>query len=167
MRGGAEGGLSGEIVIGASDVGESLLLAHIYAGALRNAGADNVTVRPPVGGREVVVKALADKSLSLVPEYSGNLLRYLDPDTEATTPTEVYAELRRVLPEDFEVLRQAPAQDTDVLVVRQELADTGVRTISDLAPRCDELVFGGLDSGRAGGRRRSKISTAASSGAPR
>nr|WP_106177809.1 ABC transporter substrate-binding protein [Prauserella shujinwangii] len=143
MRGGAEGGPSGEIVIGASDVGESLLLAHIYAGALREAGAGNVTVHPPVGGREVVVRALRDRSLSLVPEYSGNLLRHFAEDTTATTSGEVYAELRRVLPREFEVLEQAPAQDTDVLVVRRDLARQGVRTISDLAPLCGDLVFGG------------------------
>ncbi|SFP32964.1 osmoprotectant transport system substrate-binding protein [Amycolatopsis arida] len=143
LEGGAEGVSGGEIVIGSSDVGESLLLAHIYAGTLRHAGAENVTVRPPVGGREVVVKALRDRSLSLVPEYSGNLLRYFDPDTTATTPEEVYAELRRVLPERFQVLEPAPAQDTDVLVIRPELAAQGISTISELAPRCPELVFGG------------------------
>jgi osmoprotectant transport system substrate-binding protein len=60
LAGGAEGGTTGDIIIGASDVGESLLLAQIYAGTLRNAGAANVTVRPPVGSREVVVKALED-----------------------------------------------------------------------------------------------------------
>lgn len=143
LEGGAEGGASGEIVIGSSDVGESLLLAQIYAGALRNAGARNVTVRPPVGGREVVVKALQDRSLSVVPEYSGNLLRHFDPGTEATTSAEVYAGLRRQLPDRFRVLDQAPAQDTDVLVIRQELADSGISTISELAPRCGGLVFGG------------------------
>jgi osmoprotectant transport system substrate-binding protein len=143
LEGGAEGGADGEIVVGSSDVGESLLLAQIYAGALRNAGAKNVTVRPPVGGREVVVKALQDRSLSVVPEYSGNLLRYFDPDTEATTSAEVYAALQRQLPDRFRVLEQAPAQDTDVLVIRQELADAGISTISELAPRCYELVFGG------------------------
>ncbi|ASR39668.1 glycine/betaine ABC transporter substrate-binding protein [Prauserella marina] len=143
LEGGAEGGAGGDIVIGASDVGESLLLAEIYAGALRNAGADNVTVRPPVGGREVVVQALRDRSLTLVPDYSGNLLRYFDDDNEATTPEAVYTELRKVLPEQFEVLDQAPAQNTDVLVVREDLADKGIRTISDLAPRCEQLTFGG------------------------
>ncbi|SFB61853.1 osmoprotectant transport system substrate-binding protein [Amycolatopsis marina] len=143
LQGGAEGGADGEIVIGSSDVGESLLLAQIYAGALRDAGAENVTVRPPVGGREVVVQALQDRSLSVVPDYSGNLLRYFAPDSEATTPDEVYAELRRTLPEGFRVLEQAPAQDTDVLVIKQELANTGISTVSELAPHCDELVFGG------------------------
>ncbi|WP_245959859.1 ABC transporter substrate-binding protein [Prauserella flavalba] len=143
LEGGAEGGPAGEIIIGASDVGESLLLAQIYAGALRNAGADNVTVRPPVGGREVVVKALEDRSLSLVPEYSGNLLQYFDENSQATTPEEVHAELRRKLPEQFEVLEAAPAENSDEMVVRKELADQGIRTVSDLAPRCGELVFGG------------------------
>lgn len=143
LAGGGEGGTTGDIIIGASDVGESLLLAQIYAGALRNAGAANVTVRPPVGSREVVVKALQDKSLSVVPDYSGNLLRYFDKDTQATTSDDVYAQLKRKLPAGFEVLDQAPAQDKDLLVVRPELAAAGVRTFSDLGRRCGELVMGG------------------------
>ncbi len=151
-----EGGAGrGEIVIGASDVGETLLLAQIYAGALRNAGSENVSVHPPVGGREVVVEALRDRSLSLVPDYSGNLLRYFDENTEATTSQEVYTELRRALPAGFEVLDQAPAEDTDVLVVRRDLANQGVRTISDLAPLCGDLVFGG--PGQWADRWREKI----------
>ncbi|MEW2501543.1 ABC transporter substrate-binding protein [Amycolatopsis sp. NPDC047767] len=143
LAGGGEGGTTGDIIIGASDVGESLLLAQIYAGALRNAGAANVTVRPPVGSREVVVKALQDKSLSVVPDYSGNLLRYFDKDTQATTSDDVYAQLKQKLPAGFEVLDQAPAQDKDLLVVRPELAAAGVRTFSDLGRRCGELVMGG------------------------
>ncbi|SDX73484.1 osmoprotectant transport system substrate-binding protein [Amycolatopsis xylanica] len=140
FEGGAEGGATGDIIIGASDVGESLLLAQIYAGALRNAGAENVKVRPPVGSREVVVKALQDKSLSVVPDYSGNLLRYFDKNTQATTPQAVYAELKQKIPARFEVLEQAPAEDKDLLVVRPEL---GIKTFSELGPRCKDLVFGG------------------------
>jgi osmoprotectant transport system substrate-binding protein len=143
LAGGGEGGTTGDIIIGASDVGESLLLAQIYAGALRDAGSSNVTVRPPVGSREVVVKALQDKSLSVVPDYSGNLLRYFDKDTQATTSDDVYAQLKQKLPAGFEVLDQAPAQDKDLLVVRPELAAAGVRTFSDLGRRCGELVMGG------------------------
>lgn len=157
LEGGAEGGPTGEIVIGASDVGESLLLAQIYAGALRNAGAENVTVRPPVGSREVVVKALQDRSLSLVPDYSGNLLRYFDKQTEATKPEDVYGQLKQKLPPQFEVLDQAPAEDKDLLVVRKELADTGVRTFSDLGARCGELTFGG--PGQWTDRWKEKIKT--------
>ncbi|WP_103341252.1 ABC transporter substrate-binding protein [Amycolatopsis sp. CA-126428] len=143
LAGGGEGGASGDIIIGASDVGESLLLAQIYAGALRDAGATNVTVRPPVGSREVVVKALQDKSLSVVPDYSGNLLRYFDKNTTATTSQDVYAQLRQKIPPGFEVLDQAPAEDKDLLVVGPQLASSGVKTFSDLGRRCRELVFGG------------------------
>lgn len=157
LEGGAEGGEQGEIIIGASDVGESLLLAQIYAGALRNAGARDVTVRPPVGSREVVVKALQDRSLTVVPDYSGNLLRYFDENTEATKPEDVYRELERNLPPGFKVLDQSPAEDKDLLVVRKELADSGVRTFSDLGERCGELVFGG--PGQWSDRWQEKIKT--------
>ncbi|MFD8497639.1 ABC transporter substrate-binding protein [Amycolatopsis sp. NPDC059657] len=154
FEGGAEGGTTGDIIIGASDVGESLLLAQIYAGALRNAGAENVKVRPPVGSREVVVKALQDKSLSVVPDYSGNLLRYFDKNTQATTPQAVYAELKQKIPARFEVLEQAPAEDKDLLVVRPEL---GIKTFSELGPRCKDLVFGG--PGQWSTRWKEKIKT--------
>ncbi|MFJ9780697.1 ABC transporter substrate-binding protein [Amycolatopsis sp. NPDC101161] len=157
LAGGGEGGASGDIIIGASDVGESLLLAQIYAGALRDAGASNVTVRPPVGSREVVVKALQDKSLSVVPDYSGNLLRYFDKETTATTSQDVYAQLRQKIPAGFEVLDQAPAEDKDLLVVGPQLASSGVKTFSDLGRRCRDLVFGG--PGQWSSRWKDKIKT--------
>jgi osmoprotectant transport system substrate-binding protein len=157
LAGGGEGGSNGDIIIGASDVGESLLLAQIYAGVLKNAGASNVTVRPPVGSREVVVKALQDKSLSVVPDYSGNLLRYFDKDTQATKPEDVYAQLKQKVPAGFEVLEQAPAEDKDLLVVGKQLADSGVKTFSDLGKRCGELVFGG--PGQWSSRWKDKIKT--------
>ncbi|UOZ07591.1 MULTISPECIES: ABC transporter substrate-binding protein [unclassified Amycolatopsis] len=157
LAGGGEGGSNGDIIIGASDVGESLLLAQIYAGALKNAGATNVTVRPPVGSREVVVKALQDKSLSVVPDYSGNLLRYFDKDTQATKPEDVYTQLKAKVPAGFEVLDQAPAEDKDLLVVGKQLADSGVKTFSDLGKRCGELVFGG--PGQWSSRWKDKIKT--------
>lgn len=157
LAGGGEGGSNGDIIIGASDVGESLLLAQIYAGALKNAGATNVTVRPPVGSREVVVKALQDKSLSVVPDYSGNLLRYFDKDTQATKPEDVYTQLKAKVPAGFEVLEQAPAEDKDLLVVGKQLADSGVKTFSDLGKRCGDLVFGG--PGQWSSRWKDKIKT--------
>lgn len=140
LQGGGEGGTTGHIIIGSSDVPENLLVAQLYAGALRNAGVSNVDIRPPVGGREIVVKALQDKSLSLTPDYSGNLLRYFDKNNEATRPEQVYADLGKALPRQFELLDQAPAQDKDVLVADKKL---GLESMSQLGPRCKDLVFGG------------------------
>lgn len=137
------GQASGTIVVGSFDFPESRVLAHIYAGALRGAGAENVKVSASVGSREVVLRALKGGSIDLVAEYTGNLLRSFDRDTEATTSEEVYAQLKKKLPEPFRVLEYAPGQNKDQLVIRQELANTGISTISELAPHCDELVFGG------------------------
>jgi osmoprotectant transport system substrate-binding protein len=140
LKGGGEGGNTGTITIGSSDVPENLLVAQLYAGALRKAGVYNVEIRPPVGGREVVVKALQDKSLSLTPDYSGNLLRYFEKNNEATRSDQVYADLGKALPRQFELLDQAPAQDKDVLVASKKL---GLTSMSQLGPRCKDLVFGG------------------------
>lgn len=156
LAGGGEGGTTGEIIVGSPDVPESRLIAEIYAGALRSAGGE-VTVRPPVGGREVVVKALRDKSLSVVPDYTGNLLRYFDKGNPATTPESVYIQLREKLPAEFSMLEPAPAEDKDLLVVRKELADQGVETFSDLGRRCRELTFGG--PGQWAERWKAKVKT--------
>lgn len=144
LSGGSKsGGDGGGIVVGSFGFPESRVLAHIYAGALRNAGASNVTVHASVGGRQIVLQAMREGSIDLIAEYSGNLLRAFDRNTEATTSEEVYTQLTKKLPKPLRVLEPAPAQNKDQLVIREELASTGISTISELAPRCDELVFGG------------------------
>jgi osmoprotectant transport system substrate-binding protein len=77
-----------------------------------------------------------------VPGYSGNLLQYFDKNTQGTTPRDVYTQLKQKLPAGFEVPAQAPAEDKDLLIVSKQLADSGVRTFSDLGRRCSELVLG-------------------------
>lgn len=131
------------IVVGSFDFSESRVLAHVYAEALKDAGAENVEVPSSVGGREVAMKGMRDGSLNVLPEYTGNLLRQLDKDMDVSKPDEVYEQLEQELPDSFRVLDFASAENKDQLVVRKELADKGISTISDLAPRCDELVFGG------------------------
>src|SRR5580704_5073853 len=69
-----EGGSGGTVVVGSADFAESELLMEIYAAALRKAGI-KVTIRPRLGSREITNPALADGSITVMPEYSGNLLR--------------------------------------------------------------------------------------------
>ncbi|GAB3484827.1 ABC transporter substrate-binding protein [Amycolatopsis cihanbeyliensis] len=136
-------GSGGKVVVGSFNFGESRVLAHVYAEMLRSVGAQNVAVPSSLGSREVVVRALQDGSINLIPEYSGNLLRHFEKGTEASTSEEVFAQLGDKLPESLQVLEQAAAENKDKLVVSQDLAATGIETISNLAPRCEELVFGG------------------------
>lgn len=130
------------IVVGSADFTENVLLAEIYAGALRGAGA-KVTTKLRVGTRETLVKALQDKSVSVVPEYSGNLLAFLDKSATQTTPEDIYQALGTKAPEGLTVLDQSEAEDSDVLVVTQEMASqNNLKTIEDLGARCGEFVLG-------------------------
>jgi osmoprotectant transport system substrate-binding protein len=136
------GGADSNVIVGSADFSESVLLAEIYAGALRGAGA-KVTVKPRVGTREALVKGLQDKSLSVVPEYTGNLLAYLDKSATQTKPDEVYTALKGKVPSGLTVLEMSTAEDSDVLVVTQQTAQQhSLKTVEDLAPMCGEFVFG-------------------------
>ncbi|MCP2258723.1 osmoprotectant transport system substrate-binding protein [Streptoalloteichus tenebrarius] len=153
---GGGGGGGGPLAIGSADFAESELLMELYAGALRSTGAQ-VQTRPRIGSREVLVRALQDGSLAVVPEYSGNLLNYLDKDASATKADEVYAQLRQKLPSGLEVLEKAAAEDKDVLVVTKETAQQrGLSSLEDLGPKCGDLVLGAAGEwrGRWEGRIR-------------
>ena len=66
-----------KVIVGSADFPESQLLGTIYAGALE---AQNIPVEKKlnIGSREVYIPALLDGSITLIPEYSGALLSYLD-----------------------------------------------------------------------------------------
>ncbi len=138
--GGGEGG--GTVVVGSADFTESELLMEIYAAALRKAGIE-VQTRPRLGSREITNVAVRDGSLTVMPEYSGNLLHALDLQSTATTADDVYAALRRALPQGLAVLNQSEAEDSDVLVVTQQTATAlGLTSMEALGPHCGQLTLG-------------------------
>ncbi|MEV4648450.1 ABC transporter substrate-binding protein [Saccharopolyspora sp. NPDC049357] len=132
---------TGQVVIGSADFAESELLMHVYAEALKTTGAD-VQTRPRIGAREFYVNAVRNGELTLVPEYTGNLLEFLDPASSATESQQVYDQLRGKVGTDMELLDQSPAEDSDVLAVTKATADTGLRSMADLGPRCRDIVLG-------------------------
>lgn len=141
----ADGGGSSEgaIVVGSADFPESQLIATIYAEALRANGID-VTEKLNIGSREVYVPAIRDGSIDLLPEYSGALLQYLDSATTATASDEVTEQIKAKLPAGLIALEPSPAEDKDVLAVRQETADEySLETIEDLVPHAGDLTLGG------------------------
>lgn len=82
-------------------------------------------------------------SIDLFPEYTGNLLQYYVPDTEARTAEDVYEELSSALPEGLRVLDQADASDQDSYVVTKDFADEhNLESIADLAG-VENIVLGG------------------------
>ena len=130
------------IVVGSADFPESEIVAQIYADALQANGFD-VGLRLGIGSRETYIPALQDHSIDLVPEYIGNLLLYVNPESTATGLDAVQAELTRRLPADLSLLTPAPASDTDTVTVTDWTAASGrLVTIADLAPRSANVTFG-------------------------
>jgi osmoprotectant transport system substrate-binding protein len=131
------------IRIGSANFPENRLLGEIYAQALEAKGVA-VEREFGLGSREVYFPALQDGSIDLIPEYSGNLLQEVDPETTATAADEVYQQVVEKLPDGLIVLEQSAAENKDAVVVTQETAQKyNARSIADLAPHCGELVFGG------------------------
>lgn len=131
----------GQVVLGSADFAESELLMDVYAQALRSTGTD-VQTRPRIGAREFYVAAVRKGELTMVPEYTGNLLQYVEPASTAAEPAQVYDQLKKVLPPQLDVLEQSSAEDSDVLAVTKQTADTGIHSMADLGPRCPQLVLG-------------------------
>ena len=120
------------VVVGSASFGESEVLAAIYAGAL-NARGVKATTHLNIGQREAYIGALKEGSISLFPEYSGNLLTYFQPKATASSPTDVLAALKTALPSTLEVLTPSAAEDKDSLNVTAATASRyGLKTIGDL-----------------------------------
>jgi osmoprotectant transport system substrate-binding protein len=132
-----------KVVVGSADFPESQLLGTIYAGALE---AQNVPVEKKlnIGSREVYIPALLDGSITLIPEYSGALLSYLDAKNTAHSSEEIATALAGKLPAKVKMLNFSQAQDIDVLAVTQKTAEKyRLKTIADLQPVAGQLVLGG------------------------
>lgn len=131
------------IVVGSADFTESKILAEIYSQALKAKGLESST-KLGIGSREIYIKALQDQSISVVPEYTGNLLVYFDANATATTAEEVEASLPAVLPPGLKVLKSSGAIDQDVYVVTKEFsAQHGIGSLEDLKKIASTSTLGG------------------------
>ena len=131
------------IVVGSQDYYSNEIIAELYAQALEENG---YTVERDfrIGQREVYIPEIEGGAIDVFPEYTGNLLQYYVPDTEATTSDDVYAELETSLPEGLRVLDQSPATDQDSYNVTQAFSEeNGVTSLADLKDVTTPLTLGG------------------------
>ncbi|SDE32586.1 ABC transporter substrate-binding protein [Glycomyces harbinensis] len=135
------------IVVGSQDYYSSEIIAEIYAQALEAEGF-TVDRQFRIGQREAYVPELESGSIDLFPEYSGPLLQYWEPDTEARLADDVYAALQEAVPDGLRVLEQSPATDQDSYTVTRAFADQwGLTTIDDLAKVTEPMTMGGNSEG--------------------
>lgn len=120
------------IVVGSASFPESEVLAEIYAQALKAKGIDAST-HLDIGQREAYIGALKEGSISLFPEYTGNLLTYFQPDATQTAPDEVLTALKSALPDTLTVLTPSAAEDKDSYNVTADFAKKhNLTSIGDL-----------------------------------
>ena len=121
------------LVVGSQDYYSNEIIAEAYAQALEGAGF-TVDRQLRIGQREVYMPEIEAGAIDVFPEYTGNLLQYLDADATARSTDEVYSALQTALPSGLRALEQAPATDQDSYVVTADFAAAhSLSSIGDLA----------------------------------
>ncbi|MCM6775821.1 ABC transporter substrate-binding protein [Nocardia sp. CDC159] len=136
-------GDTNKLTVGSANFPESETVADVYAEALR-ANGFSVDTKLNIGSREAYIPALRECSISVIPDYTGNLLQYLDSAATATAAEEVNAALTKALGSDLAAGKPAPGEDSDAVVVTRATAEKwNLKTIADLAAHSAEVKFGG------------------------
>lgn len=140
--GGGSTAAAGTVKVGSANFPEAALLGEVYAQALEAKGM-TVTRQFNIGTRETYLKAIGNKEVDVVPEYSGSLLTFYNKDAKVTAPDEVYAELMKALPEGLTVLDKSAAEDKNSMVVTKDTAGQwSLKSIADLTAHNSELSIG-------------------------
>lgn len=133
------------VVVGSNNFAESILIADIYGEALKAKGV-KVTYKPNIGSRETTYGLLKNGSITVLPEYNGALLAYLDAKAAPTTMAATTAAIEAKLDPKLTLLDPAPAQDKDSVTVNAATAAkynlTADSSIADLKDVAKDLVIG-------------------------
>lgn len=136
---------AGEVTVGTQNFPESELLGEIYSQALEKQGV-KVNRKFDIGARQVILAALKDGSIDVVPEYNGALLSALlkgGAPEGVTDGDAVNKALTPVLPKGLEMLPMSAAEDKDVLAVTKATADKyNLTSIFDLTSMAAQWSIG-------------------------
>ncbi|MEV5412560.1 ABC transporter substrate-binding protein [Thermopolyspora sp. NPDC052614] len=132
-----------KVVVGSANFPENVLLGSIYSQALSAKGVQ-VEEKFNIGSREIIYDQVQSGALTVLPEYIGSLLAFVDKDSTARTKDEIVAGLKEKLPATLEILEPAAAEDNNSLTVTKETADKyKLSTIEDLAKVSKDFTVGG------------------------
>jgi len=128
-----DSGSKGAIKVGAFNFPESLLLANIYADALKKAGYDASITQ--LTTREVVEPALQKGDIDVVPEYLSSTLNFYQAGAASSDDDANLAKLKQLTEaKGVTVYTPAPATDNYAYVVSKDFSDTNsVTSLSELA----------------------------------
>ncbi|MEV7632844.1 ABC transporter substrate-binding protein [Microbacterium sp. NPDC089318] len=130
------------IVVGSQAYYSNEIIAEIYAQGLEDAGF-TVERKFSIGQRDAYMPEVESGNIDVFPEYTGNLLEFLDKEATATSPDDVYAALKDALPDGLTALQYADASDQDTYTVLKSFADeNGLTTIADLSKLSEPATIG-------------------------
>ncbi|MFE2067786.1 ABC transporter substrate-binding protein [Streptomyces sp. NPDC059467] len=133
------------VVVGSNNFAESTLIADVYGEALKAKGV-KVTYKPNIGSRETTYGLLKNGTISVLPEYNGALLAYLDPKATPKSVEETTKAVEAKLDSKLTLLDPAAAQDKDTVTVNAATAAkyklTEKSSIADLKSIAKDLVIG-------------------------
>ncbi|MGI5978276.1 MAG: glycine betaine ABC transporter substrate-binding protein [Oscillospiraceae bacterium] len=133
------------VVIGSSYFTENKLLAEMLAQLVENDSDIEVERKFNMEGSPICLEALKSGQIDVYPEYTGTALLELlklPPDND---PDRVYNKVKTVYDEKFDLLWLDPFgyNNTYAMAVTEEMAEKyNLRSVSDLVPYADEMVFG-------------------------
>ncbi|MEJ6555492.1 MULTISPECIES: ABC transporter substrate-binding protein [Microbacterium] len=130
------------IVVGSQAYYSNEIIAEIYAQGLEDAGF-TVERKFNIGQRDAYMPEVESGNIDVFPEYTGNLLEYLDKEATATSPDDVFAALQDALPDGLTALQYADASDQDTYTVLKSFADeNGLTSIADLSKLSEPATIG-------------------------
>lgn len=130
------------IVVGSQAYYSNEIIAEIYAQGLEDAGF-TVERKFNIGQRDAYMPEVESGNIDVFPEYTGNLLEYLDKEATATSPDDVFAALKDALPDGLTALQYADASDQDTYTVLKSFADeNGLTSIADLSKLSEPATIG-------------------------
>lgn len=130
------------IVVGSQAYYSNEIIAEIYAQGLEDAGF-TVDRKFNIGQRDAYMPEVESGNIDVFPEYTGNLLEYLDKEATATSPDDVYAALKDALADGLTALQYADASDQDTYTVLKSFADENELTsIADLSKLSEPATIG-------------------------
>jgi osmoprotectant transport system substrate-binding protein len=139
----------GTISVASFNFSESIILAHIYGGALKNKGY-TITYRDKLGNREIVEPSLENGLIDLYAGYAATDLNFADKrqgvDLEASTDAAANVQKlnARLSSKGIKALDPSPAIDQNAFAVTKAEADQYHLTkLSDVASVASQWTLGG------------------------
>lgn len=131
------------IRVGSKDFTEQFIIGEMYALVLEDQGLP-VERKLNLGGTPVAQAALTSGEIDLYPEYTGTGLLTVLKQPANSDPEAVYQTVAEQYQTQFNLvwLEPAPMNNTQALAMTQEKsADLGIKTISDMAAKADQLTM--------------------------